>query len=111
MGWRDVLQLVGSLVAGGVLNWLFARRSSTELRREAEKLRGLTLKLIQILDGANLIEVKEWDPETGEPSRWPVTASVTALWKVEAPTPRPKQRQKRMRRRGPRPGGREESAD
>jgi hypothetical protein len=96
MGWWDILQLGGGIFAGGFLNWLFARRSSKELRREAERLRGLTLKLIRILDGADLIEVSEWDAETGEPYRWPVGSSRTVRYSVEAPTPRWKRVWRRM---------------
>ena len=90
------MQLVGGIFAGGVLNWLFSRRSSKELRRETEKLRHLTLKLIQILDGAHLIDVSEWDPETGEPIRWPVGISRDIRYSVEAPTPRWKRVWRRM---------------
>ena len=96
-GLVEFLQLGVGIFAGGVLNWLFARRSSTnsgESRREAERLRELTLKLIQLLDGANVIEVKEWDPETGEPSRWRVVKTIELLWNVEPPTVRREQLRK-----------------
>ena len=52
-----------------LINAYFARQGSKELRQEADRLQRLTLKLIQILDGAGNIEVKEWDSETGEPSK------------------------------------------
>ena len=93
---------VASLLIGGaisaVISWYFYKQAGEELRREVERLRGLTIKLFQILDGANVIEVKEWDPETGEPSRWRVVKTIELLWNVEPPTRRKEQLKKRMRR-------------
>ena len=100
MDWESILWTLGSTVVGviigGAVNAHFAKRSTQELRREAEKLRRLTLKLIQILDGANLIDVKEWDRETGEPSKWPVTVSLDSSSRIEAPTPRWKRMWRRV---------------
>jgi hypothetical protein len=56
-----------------------------EFRREAEKLRPLTLKLIQILAASGQIEVSTWNPETGEPSSWLVGIKGEILYDVEAP--------------------------
>ena len=53
---------------------------------------------MQLLDGANVIEVKEWDPETGEPSRWRADKVIELLLNVEPPTCRKEQLKKRMRR-------------
>lgn len=88
MDWWSVAEIAAGVVAGGFINWCFSRRASGELRKEAERLRQLTLKLTHILDGAGVIEVKEWDPETGEPARWPVGTSREIRYDVEAPTPR-----------------------
>ena len=85
--WTVVPTAVGTgvgVVAGGLITAYFSWRGSKELRREAEKQRQVTLKVIQILDGTGLIEIKEWDPDTGEPIRWPVTSSRTIRWNVEA---------------------------
>jgi hypothetical protein len=86
--WWNVVEIAAGVVAGGMINWYFSRRSSAELRNEAETLRQLTLKLTHILAGAGVIEVKEWDPETGEPKKWPVVTSRKVRYNVEAPTPR-----------------------
>jgi hypothetical protein len=37
--WWDGLQLGVGIAAGGVLNWLFSRGASRDLRREAGELR------------------------------------------------------------------------
>jgi hypothetical protein len=83
----SILELIVAVVAGGLINWYFARRGSNELKREAERLHRLTLTLTQILAGQGLIEVKEWDPETGEPTRWSVGASIESSYNIESPTP------------------------
>jgi hypothetical protein len=75
------------VIAGWLITARYARRGSQELRREAERLRQLTLKLIRILAAADQIEVSEWDPETDEPSSWPVGIEAKILSNVEAPTP------------------------
>ncbi len=41
----DVLEVAVGVVAGGLINWWFSRRSSRELRREADALRKETEKL------------------------------------------------------------------
>jgi len=82
--WTSVLEIAVGVLAGGVINAYFAQRGSQELRREAKKLRRLTLKLIQILAASGQIEVSEWDPETGEPSSWPAGTSAQILYNVEA---------------------------
>jgi len=86
--WISVFEFVVALLAGGLINWWFSRQSSKELVREPEKLRRLVVTLTQILDGQGIIEVKEWDPETGEPKKWSVGTSREIQWAVEAPTPR-----------------------
>jgi hypothetical protein len=83
--WTGVLEITVGVVAGGAINAYFARRGSQELRQEAERLRRLTLKLIHILAASGQIEVSTWDPETGEPSSWPVGTSAQILYNVEAP--------------------------
>jgi peptidoglycan/LPS O-acetylase OafA/YrhL len=54
--WQSVLETAVGSVLGVIAGWLitarYARRGSQELRREAEKLRQLTLKLIRILPAA-----------------------------------------------------------
>ncbi len=87
MDWQTVISTAVGVVTGGVISAYFAWQGSKEFRREAAKLRRLTLKLIQILDGAGIVEVKEWDPETGEPSKWPVGKSVEIRYDIESPTP------------------------
>ena len=88
MFWTSVLEIAVGVVAGGAINAYFARRGSQELRQEAERLRRLTLKLIQILAASEQIEVSTWDPETGEPSSWPVGGEREIRFPIEAPTPR-----------------------
>src|SRR5215208_3248694 len=94
------LYTVASIVLGGVISaaisYYFARQSSRELVREAEELRRLTLMLIQLLDAANAIEVKEWDPETGKPLKWSVGGSREFSYRIEAPTPRWKRAWRRV---------------
>ncbi len=101
LDWQTVLStVVGTVVgvgAGGLITACFARQSSKELKHEAKKLRMLTLTVLQILDGQGLIEVKEWDPHTGEPTRWHVGKSVSTFPNVEAPTPRWKRIWRRFR--------------
>ncbi len=87
MDWQSVIGTAAGVVLGGAITWWFSSRTSRELRQEAERLRRLTITLTQILDGQGLIEVKEWDPETGEPKRWPVESSVQSGFRIEAPTP------------------------
>ncbi len=60
------------------------KRETERVRREAEELRQLTIRLTQILAGQGVIEVKEWDPETGGPAKWPVGKSMEIRYKVEA---------------------------
>jgi hypothetical protein len=89
--WQSVLETALGSVLGVIAGWLitarYARRGSQELRREAERLRQLTLKLIRILAAADQIELSECDPETDEPSSWPVGIEAKILYNVEAPTP------------------------
>ena len=75
-------------IISAAISAYFARQSSQERTREAVELRRLTLMLMQILDGAGVIQVKEWDLETGEPRRWSVGTSREISHRVEAPTPR-----------------------
>jgi hypothetical protein len=82
--WQTVISTAVGVLGGGMITAIFAWRGSRELRREAEKLRQLTLKLIQILAASGQIEVSEWDPETGEPSSWPVGIEAQILYDVEA---------------------------
>jgi hypothetical protein len=85
MDWWGVLELILALVVGGLINWWFARRSSRELRLEADRLRRLTTKLIDILAAQGKIEVSTRDPETGEPSSWPVGTEREIRYNVEEP--------------------------
>jgi len=89
------LALIGVLIGAaisGVISWYIYQRSSDELRQEAEKQRQqteksrqLTLKLTHILAASPQIEVSTWDPETGEPSSWPVGPKpAPILYDVEA---------------------------
>ena len=100
--WLTALGVVLGAMISVVFSWYYARKASEELRQRAEELGGLTIKLFQILDGANVIEVKDWDQETGEPSRWRVVKTIELLWNVEPPTRRKEQLKKRMRRERPR---------
>lgn len=84
MDWQPVLSRAVGVVAGGLFKEYSARQGSKELRQEADRLRRLTLKLIQVLDGAGIIEVKEWDSETGEPSKWPVGKSTVVRYNIGA---------------------------
>ena len=84
---QTVLPIVVGVGAGVLTSACFARQSSKKLEHEAEKLRTLTLMLLKILDGQGVIEVKEWDSDTGEPTRWSVGKSVSTTYTVDAPTP------------------------
>jgi hypothetical protein len=53
------------VVAGGFLNWLFALRSSRELRLEAGRLRRHTNMILRAMHNAGLAEIS-WN-EHGEP--------------------------------------------
>jgi hypothetical protein len=97
LDWQTVLSTVVGVGAGGLITAYFARKSSKKLEHEAKKLRTLTLMILQILDGQGVIEVKEWDFDTGEPTRWPVGKSVSTSYNVEAPTPRWKRIWRRFR--------------
>jgi hypothetical protein len=50
--WWSVLEISLGVVAGGLLNWLFTRQSSRELRREAERLRRHTTLILRALEEA-----------------------------------------------------------
>lgn len=63
--WWSVLQLGVGIVAGGFLNWLFALRSSRELRREAERLRRQTTLILRAMEEAGLAQLNK--DENGEP--------------------------------------------
>jgi uncharacterized membrane protein YccC len=89
------LALVGVLIGAaisGAISWHIYQRSSDELRQEAEKLRRLTLKLIEILAASGQIEVSTRDPETGEPTSWPVGIKGGILFDVKARPPSAKPR-------------------
>jgi gas vesicle protein len=86
--WYTVAGIVFGGIISAVISYIFARQSSRELRREAERLRQLTVKLIRILEASGQIEVSSWDPKTGEPSSYPVGKKAQILYNVEAPTPR-----------------------
>ena len=95
------MSIVASVLAGAFLgiavSRYYSRQASEEPRREIEnlrerneKLRQLTITLLQNLDGPNLVDIKEWDPETGEPKRWRVDTTPLAMWRTkarEAPQP------------------------
>ncbi len=87
MDWWNVLGLPMGIVAGGVINWYFSRQASQELKREAERLRRLTINITYMLEAHGLIEVSERDPVTGEPTKWPVGGSLGIMYDVEPPTP------------------------
>jgi len=74
------ISLVASLVVAAVFYWLATRG----LEREAADLRRLNLLLIYLLDGAGVIDVKEYDQETGEPKRWSVSKTVELVWRTQA---------------------------
>lgn len=65
MEWQTILStLVGTLVGavvGGFVTAFFARRSSTELRKEARQLRGMINALAHHLEKAGVIENVTWD--------------------------------------------------
>jgi hypothetical protein len=89
--WTSVLEIIVGTVVGVIAGWLitasYARRGSQELRQEAERLRRLTLKLIEILAASGQIEVSTRDPETGEPASWPVGPKpAQILYDAEAPS-------------------------
>jgi len=80
-----------SLVASLLVSAWFYRLATRDLKREAADLkqaaadlRRLNLLLIHLLDGAGVIDVKEYDPQTGEPKRWRVHTSLKLLWRTEA---------------------------
>jgi hypothetical protein len=99
MDWQTVISTAVGTVVGVIAGWMitasYARRGSQELRREAERLRQLTLKLIRILAASGQIEVSSWDPETGEPASYPIGKEAQILYNVKPPTPL----WKRIRRR------------
>jgi hypothetical protein len=79
--------LVGNVIGGGItlaVSIVFYMLVAKGLKREADDLRRLNLTLVYLLDGAGVIEVKEWDRKTGEPKRWRVTQKLETLWQVEA---------------------------
>ena len=91
MFWTSVLEITVGTALGVVAGWMitasYARRGSQELRQEAERLRRLTLKLIEILAASGQIEVSTRDPETGEPASWPVGPKPSQiLYDVETPS-------------------------
>jgi hypothetical protein len=100
MSLTSIWTVPAGIALGGIISaaisYYFARRSSQELAREAEELRRLWLMLIHLLDGAGAIEVKEWDPKTGEPLKWSVGTSREISYRVEAPTPRWKRAWRRV---------------
>jgi len=83
MDWPSVLEIAVAGSVGWLITHFYARRSS----REVDKLRQLSLKLAQILAATDPDLVSTWDPETGEPSSWPVGTSAQILYDVEAPPP------------------------
>ncbi len=81
MDWLSIA--FGSGIALAV-SWFFYMLAARDLRREAADLRRLNIALIHLLNNAGVIEVTEFDPETGAPIRWSVGSQVTARWNVEA---------------------------
>jgi hypothetical protein len=81
MDWPPLL--LGSaitLVVAAGFYWLASR----DLKREAADLRRLNLLMIYLLDGAGIIDVKEYNKETGEPKRWSVDKTIEVLWRTKA---------------------------
>jgi hypothetical protein len=87
MDWESVL--IGNLIGGGIslaVSTLFYVLAARGLKEEAAHLRRLNISLIHLLQNAGVIEVKEFDRETGEPIRWSVGSQVELRWRVDAPS-------------------------
>jgi hypothetical protein len=61
----SALEIAAGIVAGSLINLLFSRQASKELRREAERLRRHTNLILRAMHNAGLAEIR-WN-EHGEP--------------------------------------------
>jgi len=88
MDWSSLLlgALIGGIVSF-VISYVFYVAASKDLKREAADLRKLTISLIHLLNNAGVIEVKEFDPETGAPIKWSVSSHLQLVWRTEANSP------------------------
>jgi hypothetical protein len=79
-----VLGLLVGVVAIGVSLVLYVR-ATRHLRQEADKLRGLNIMMLHLLDKSGVIEGLKWD-EHGNPLI-EVGAEVDIRWRVERAAP------------------------
>ena len=59
MDWSTVISTLVGVIAGGLVNAYFSWRGSRELRREADVIKKYNLMLIDFLDDAGVIDVKQ----------------------------------------------------
>jgi hypothetical protein len=53
----NALEIALGIVAGGLINWLFSRQASKELRQEAEELRQLIHLILRAMHNSELAEI------------------------------------------------------
>jgi hypothetical protein len=81
--------VIGSVISV-IISTVFYVLASRGLKKEAAELRKLTISLIHLLNNAGAVEVKEFDPDTGAPTKWSVSRDLSLRWRTEAP-PEPRE--------------------